>query len=88
MMKPQSANDTMHLSPAVTPVPKVTLSIMVGGDKEIFEKAMPVFEAMGTNIYEGAAGCGLAHENGQPDCPGQAVLPVTAKLSPMPGNRS
>ena len=36
-----------------------TLSIMVGGDKEIFEKAMPVFEAMGTNIiYEGAAGCG------------------------------
>ena len=36
-----------------------TLSIMVGGDKEIFEQAMPVFEAMGTNIiYEGAAGCG------------------------------
>ena len=36
-----------------------TLSIMVGGDKEIFEKAMPVFEAMGTNIiYEGTAGCG------------------------------
>lgn len=36
-----------------------TLSIMVGGDKEIFEKAMPVFEALGTNIiYEGAAGCG------------------------------
>ena len=36
-----------------------TLSIMVGGDKKIFEQAMPVFEAMGTNIiYEGAAGCG------------------------------
>ena len=36
-----------------------TLSIMVGGDKEIFEQVMPVFEAMGTNIiYEGAAGCG------------------------------
>lgn len=36
-----------------------TLSIMVGGDKDIFEQAMPVFEAMGTNIiYEGAAGCG------------------------------
>ena len=33
--------------------------MMVGGDKEIVEKAMPVFEAMGTNIiYEGAAGCG------------------------------
>ena len=32
---------------------------MVGGDKDIFEQAMPVFEAMGTNIiYEGAAGCG------------------------------
>ena len=36
-----------------------TLAIMVGGDKDIFEQAMPVFEAMGTNIiYEGAAGCG------------------------------
>lgn len=36
-----------------------TLSIMVGGDKDIFEQAMPVFEAMGTNIiYEGAVGCG------------------------------
>ena len=36
-----------------------TLSIMVGGDKDIFEQAMPVFEAMGTNIiYERAAGCG------------------------------
>ena len=36
-----------------------TLSIMVGGDKDILEQAMPVFEAMGTNIiYEGAAGCG------------------------------
>lgn len=38
---------------------KGTLSIMVGGDKEIFEKAQSVFEAMGTNInYEGAAGFG------------------------------
>lgn len=36
-----------------------TLSIMVGGDKASFEKALPVFEAMGTNIiYEGPAGCG------------------------------
>ena len=36
-----------------------TLSIMAGGDKDIFEQVMPVFEAMGTNIiYEGAAGCG------------------------------
>lgn len=36
-----------------------TLSIMVGGDKDIYDKAMPVFEAMGTNIiYEGPAGCG------------------------------
>jgi len=38
---------------------KGTLSIMVGGDKEIFEEAQSVFEAMGTNInYEGAAGFG------------------------------
>lgn len=36
-----------------------TLSIMVGGDRDIFTQAIPVFEAMGTNIiYEGAAGCG------------------------------
>ena len=35
------------------------LSIMVGGDKEIYEKVMPLFECMGTNIkYMGAAGCG------------------------------
>ena len=36
-----------------------TLAIMVGGDKNIFEKAYPVFEAMGKNIiYEGKAGNG------------------------------
>lgn len=36
-----------------------TLSIMVGGDEAVYNKALPVFEAMGTNIiYEGAAGCG------------------------------
>ncbi len=36
-----------------------TLSIMVGGDKEIFERAHGVFEAMGTTIvYEGKAGFG------------------------------
>lgn len=36
-----------------------TLSIMVGGDKDIFETILPVFEAMGTNIvYEGKAGSG------------------------------
>ena len=36
-----------------------TLAIMVGGDKDIFEKAHPVFEAMGKNIiYEGKAGNG------------------------------
>ena len=42
-----------------------TLSIMVGGDKEIFKKAMPVFEAMGTNIiYEGAAAITYARKTG------------------------
>ena len=36
-----------------------TLAIMVGGDQDIFEKAHPVFEAMGKNIiYEGKAGNG------------------------------
>lgn len=36
-----------------------TLSIMAGGDKEIFDSVLPVFEAMGTNIiYEGKAGSG------------------------------
>ena len=37
----------------------VTLSILVGGDREDFEACMPLFEAMGTNInYQGKAGCG------------------------------
>lgn len=36
-----------------------TLSILVGGLKEDFEKCMPLFQAMGTNInYQGNAGCG------------------------------
>ena len=36
-----------------------TLSIMVGGDEEQFERAMPVFQAMGTTItHVGAAGAG------------------------------
>ena len=36
-----------------------TLSIMAGGDKEVFEKCMPIFEALGsTIIYEGKAGSG------------------------------
>lgn len=36
-----------------------TLSIMVGGDEETFEKAKPVFEVMGKNIrYMGKAGSG------------------------------
>jgi len=36
-----------------------TLSIMVGGDEAAFNKAKPVFEALGTNIrYMGAAGSG------------------------------
>jgi 3-hydroxyisobutyrate dehydrogenase len=35
------------------------LSIMVGGDQEIFEKTRPVFERMGKNIvYQGPAGSG------------------------------
>ncbi len=38
---------------------KGTLAIMVGGDRDVFEKMVPVFEAMGTNIrYQGAAGNG------------------------------
>lgn len=36
-----------------------TLSIMVGGDKEVFEENKSIFESMGTNIiYEGKAGSG------------------------------
>ena len=36
-----------------------TLSIMVGGDKEVFDRMQDVFAAMGTNIiYEGQAGNG------------------------------
>ena len=36
-----------------------TLSIMVGGDREAFERAMPIFEAMGKSIrYMGPAGSG------------------------------
>lgn len=35
------------------------LSIMVGGDKEVFEAALPLFEAMGTNIVlQGGPGAG------------------------------
>ena len=38
---------------------KGTLAIMVGGDREVFDRMVPVFEAMGTNIrYQGAAGNG------------------------------
>lgn len=36
-----------------------TLSIMVGGDKDIFEKVIPVLSVFGTNIvYQGDAGAG------------------------------
>lgn len=36
-----------------------TLSIMVGGDKDIFEKVKPIFELMGKNIvWQGSAGSG------------------------------
>jgi len=35
------------------------LSIMVGGDKDAFDKALPLFQLMGKNIvYQGPAGCG------------------------------
>lgn len=38
---------------------KGTLAIMAGGDREVFDRMIPVFEAMGTNIrYQGAAGNG------------------------------
>ena len=38
---------------------KGTLAIMVGGDRDAFDKMVPVFEAMGTNIrYQGGAGNG------------------------------
>lgn len=40
-------------------VEKGTLSIMVGGDEDVFKTCLPVFEAMGTNIiYEGGPGAG------------------------------
>jgi 3-hydroxyisobutyrate dehydrogenase/2-hydroxy-3-oxopropionate reductase len=36
-----------------------TLSILVGGDRELFEQCLPIFKAMGTTItYFGPAGCG------------------------------
>ena len=36
-----------------------TLSILVGGDKAVYEDCIPLFKAMGTNInYQGTAGCG------------------------------
>ena len=36
-----------------------TLAIMVGGDREVFDRAVPIFEAMGKSIrYMGAAGSG------------------------------
>lgn len=36
-----------------------TLTIMVGGNKDAYERALPVFEAMGKNIvYEGISGAG------------------------------
>ena len=36
-----------------------TLSIMVGGDSEVFEQCRPIFEAMGKNIvHVGANGMG------------------------------
>jgi 3-hydroxyisobutyrate dehydrogenase len=36
-----------------------TLAIMIGGDKEIFEKVLPIFKIMGQNIaYMGKAGAG------------------------------
>ncbi|KGR83909.1 NAD(P)-dependent oxidoreductase [Lysinibacillus odysseyi] len=36
-----------------------TLSIMVGGEKEIFDQLFPIFELFGTNVvYHGAAGAG------------------------------
>lgn len=35
-----------------------TLSIMVGGDKVDFDKVKPLFDAMGSALYMGSAGCG------------------------------
>lgn len=36
-----------------------TLSILAGGNKDDFEKCVPIFKALGTNInYQGKAGCG------------------------------
>ncbi len=38
---------------------EATLTIMVGGDKEVFEECLPIFEALGKNIvYQGGAGSG------------------------------
>lgn len=39
---------------------KGTLSIMVGGDEEVFNKVLPLFKLMGTTItYMGSAGSGM-----------------------------
>jgi 3-hydroxyisobutyrate dehydrogenase len=36
-----------------------TLSIMVGGEREVFERCLPLFECLGrTIVYTGPAGCG------------------------------
>lgn len=37
-----------------------TLSIMIGGDKEIFDIVKPVLSCMGTPVYTGPSGCGDA----------------------------
>ena len=45
-----------------------TLSIMVGGDIQIFEKIKPLFEIMGKSIeYMGPAGSGQHTKNGKPN---------------------
>ncbi len=36
-----------------------TLTIMAGGDRDVFDRCLPVFRSMGTNVrYAGPAGCG------------------------------
>lgn len=37
---------------------QATLSIMVGGDREIYEQCLPLLSCMGTTTYMGEAGCG------------------------------
>ena len=59
-----------------------TLSIMVGGDAEAFEKCRQIFEAMGKNIvYQGKAGAGQHTKMANQIALGGAIAGVCEALS-------